>query len=124
MHLYETGTKININILDCTHLCSGSGPDTYIRRELAQHKRYNVCTRLEFSYWFGLIPVSCKQGSKLCHSIIQLSFSPVSIHISVLICSYFYLFVSDRSVREICIYEKRGKVVLEIARTKHVRKHE
>ena len=64
-------------------------------------------------------------SSKLCHSIIHLSFSPVSIHISVLICSYFYLFVSDRSVREICIYEKRaGEVVLEIARTKHVRKHE
>ena len=54
-------------------------------------------------------------SSKLCHSITQLSFSPVPIHISVLICSYFYLFVSDRSVREICIYEKRGKVVLEIA---------
>ena len=63
-------------------------------------------------------------SSKLCHSIVQLSFSPVSIHISVLICSYFCLFVSDRSVREICIYEKRGKIVLEIARTKHVRKHE
>ena len=51
-------------------------------------------------------------SSKLCHSIIQLSFSPVSIHISVLICSYFYLFVSDRSVREICIYEKRGKIAI------------
>ena len=62
-------------------------------------------------------------SSKLCHSITQLSFSLVSIHISVLICSYFYLFVSDRSVREICIHEKREKVVLEIARTKHVRKH-
>ena len=73
------------------------------------------------------IPVSCKQAyiaQIICHSVIHLSFSPVSIHISVLICSYFYLFVSDTFVREICIYEKRGKVVLEIARTKHVRKHE
>ena len=123
-YLYETRTKINIDILDCIHLCSGSASDTYIRRELAPHKRYNVCTRLEFSCWFGLIPVSCKQTYIARNYAIQLSFSLVSIHISVLICSYFYLFVSDRSVREICIYKKRGKVVLEIARTKHVRKHE
>ena len=113
----------------CTHLCSGSASDTYIRRELAPHKRYNVCTRLGFSCWFGLIPVSSKQAYIARNYAIQLysyhsRCSAVSIHISVLICSYFYLFVSDRSVREICIYEKRGKVVLEIARTKHVRKHE
>ena len=35
-------------------------------------------------------------SSKLCHSIIHLSFSPVSIYISVLICSYFtYLLAID-----------------------------
>ena len=54
--------KININILDCTHICSGSASDTYIRRELAPHERYNMCMRLGFSCWFGLIPVSCKQS--------------------------------------------------------------
>ena len=68
------------------------------RRELAPHKRYNVCTRLGvfMLVWShtGFLQTGI-YSSKFCHSIIQLSFSPVSIHISVLICSYFYLLATD-----------------------------
>ena len=75
-YLYETRTKINIDILDCTHLCSGSASDTYIRRELAPHKRYNVCTRfgvfmLVWSHT-GFLQTDI-YSSKLCHSVIVLA---------------------------------------------------
>ena len=55
-----------------TRLCSGSASDTYIRRELAPYKRYNVCTRLGFSCWFGLLPVSCKRAYIARNYAIQL----------------------------------------------------
>ena len=91
-YLYETRTKINIDILDCTHLCSGSATDTYIRRELAPHKRYNVCTRLEFSCWFGLIPVSCKQAYIARNYAIQLHSYRSRLCLSIFLYWFVHIF--------------------------------
>ena len=90
--ILDRGTKININTLDCTHFCSGSASDTYIRRELAPHKRYNVCTRLGFSCWFGLIPVSCKQAYIARNYAIQLHSDRSRLCLSIFLYWFVHIF--------------------------------